>query len=166
MRLPIAIATAMVSCCRAVPWLQAWLYSIKPNNPDKVEIAPKYNGISGGWRAYVPHWLSAMLTDGATFNCYVLLSRWHHSKSSASLLAQQARAPHPPHSQSLHGVRACVWCVSVKVLCGQPELSDVLRRRARHVLPQQRRLLDSSRARLPPTSCRRVRQHFDALRII
>jgi len=32
---------------------KAWLFSIKPNNPNKVEIAPKYNGISGGWRAYV-----------------------------------------------------------------------------------------------------------------
>lgn len=31
---------------------RAWLFSIKPNNPDKVEIAVKFNGQSGGWRAY------------------------------------------------------------------------------------------------------------------
>jgi len=27
-----------------------WLYRIMPNTPDKVEIAPKFNGQSGGWR--------------------------------------------------------------------------------------------------------------------
>jgi len=31
-----------------------WVYRIMPSTPDKVEIAPKFNGQSGGWRGFHP----------------------------------------------------------------------------------------------------------------
>lgn len=50
----------------AVDEPKAWLFSIKPNNPDKVEIAKKFNsgrGSGGSWRAYYgdnPNYLMCM----------------------------------------------------------------------------------------------------------